>query len=293
MPTANAQYTDKPWIYVYDGDGLTDGHSYTNLFVNILNDSDFILRRITGFQGLLPLAEGISSVSQMPAILLKRYGVSLTSLALSGGSLYDWPVVPEILFQASSQIVFDLSNVTRFVPIPGTVGTPSYAAQLVFQGVRRFYTPPPPTPPPYRERNFYYTGNVNVTTAGRISPTYTAQSPKFTLIVPMTELSDFELRAITISFAPGVGAYPPTTPPGFQFKMMLFDYTQQPTFSAPVAASYINWADFDYVSCFPIPSLVYPSKSQIQVDVYSLLSNTSTLPMPVSFTFIGVLRDPV
>jgi hypothetical protein len=289
MPmTHGRKYYDMPFIYGFDGSGLTDGDDYDRLNIPIIPDSEFLLRRVTSSPTIVDHANAGSTgrvqlwrdtgqrFFSRPQLLQDNYGV-----------------VPEVSYSiGGSQIRFDLQNVLRAVNSGG--GQDFYWSQLCFQGVRRFWdTEATDTLYPYYEKPQTYTMLWTLDFDGN--------SDLVNFVQPINEY-DFTLHAITIVNLPndpgGEGPQPGvwTRVNGGLFGMHLYDKNQQRLSNMPIdAAVYAynvgNTGDCTRDSVFPCPPLLYPVGSQIQFDVKSY-KLTATPAYQIQMGFHGIWRLP-
>ncbi len=275
-----AGYEDYPYIYTYDGSGLTDAVNALNRSVQLQGDADFVLRRIAGVSNvagkfLLKNATG-TDCSNAPLALTRNY-----------------PVLPEKIYPKGGQIVFDLYTVLRSVIACG--GHDIYdTAQIVFQGVKRFKTgsayPPQITPYVYYEVPYTYDYSLSFNTYhyGAVA-TFGVNGP-VRVAVPVNDY-DFELLAIRFARGTTGGTYTNN-----QWQFMLYDPLGHQMFSSPVNQTYINNspATFDlYAGVFPVPTMVWPAGGQIVLEFTSMICNTDlTMPKAYDIQLIGVQRKP-
>ena len=268
---------DRPFIYVYDADALVDGANYNDLFVPLLVDSEFRLRRIAGRP---EVSAGLIQVRSDQRRLL---------LSAPAHIPHEQAVVPELVYTPYSGIGFDLTNVLR--ANNPTTGTPCYFSQLAFQGVRRFpdMRPAPDTAYRYYEKPYIWSTDIVVNWSGRVAPTelVVANGRRFSVAV---QDYDFALHFITMT-EELVGIAGPVQPANQSVKLMLYDADGNQLMSAPVCDFFLNAGARNYNSLFPVPPLLYPAGSQILFDVHSLLAIAS-LPCNLEIAFCGVRRMP-
>jgi hypothetical protein len=267
---------DRPFIYVFDADALTDGLSYNNLQVPVLADSTFFLRRVSG----LP---AVASRIQ----IRNHRGQQLFS-APSQIPL-DYPLAPELEYEPGSAISFDLVSVLRgnnAYGVPGSV--PNYYSQLCFQGIRRFSQAAElETPYRYYQVPQIITAQAALTWTGRIAPAYTIPAESRRFFVQVTDY-DFELYRMSAVRQAPAGAWVPSV---LDAKIMLYDAVGNRLMSAPVVDGFLNSCVANFNSEFPIPPLLYPVGSNITFDVTSLLV-AANVPMTINVAFQGVWRKP-
>jgi len=270
-------YYDQPFAYLFDGDGLTDALSYTNLAQPLVSGSDFILRRIAGMPNI---ATGLR--------FRDRNSMNRQSQAV--GFPHDYVVMPEIVYPPDAQIGFDLETVLRANNAYAVLGSvPNFFAQLAFFGVRRFWGQQAPrTAYRYHSRPYTITTDVPVTWAGRIAPLYQVlEGPRqFSVLV---DTNDFELQVIHAMIQLEGAAAP--IPANGHVKITLYDQNQQALSNTPVLDSYLSDCNADYNSVFPVPTLLYKANSLIRFDVTSLLIDTD-IPATLTLHFIGAWRFP-
>ena len=267
---------DRPFIYVYDADGLTDGLAYNDLMVPLHMDSEFLLRRIAG----LPEVAAAGAIQVRAA---DRRALFASPCRITA----EQAVVPELVYPGGSAITLDLVNVLRAGN--ATTGTPVYYSQLAFQGVRRFPDGRVPQGTAYRYRDTPFTivRDLVVNWSGRLFPgeTVMAEGQQFNADV---RDYDFELHYITMTQQRTGGLVIPCNQ---SVKIMLYDADGNQLMSAPVCDFFLGAGSTNYNSLFPVPPLLYPAGSQILFDVHSLLS-IAMLPMTLQVAFCGARRMP-
>jgi hypothetical protein len=268
---------DRPFIYVYDADALTDGLSYDDLAVPVHIDSEFRLRRIAGRPEVT--ATGLIQVrSDQRRNLFQRPSHIPAEQA----------IVPELVYAPGSAIGFDLTAVLR--TNNATTGTPCYFSQLAFQGVRRFASGAPrDTTYRYYDKPFCWATDIVVNWSGRLFPGETVIAGGRQFNVDIRDY-DFALHYIALT-EQLVGLAGAVQPANQSVKLMLYDCDGNQLSSAPVCDFFLGAGSRNYNSLFPVPPLVYPAGSQILFDVHSLLANAS-LPCNLEVAFFGARRIP-
>lgn len=272
---------DRPFIYVFDADALTNGLTYNDLMVPLHKDSEFLLRRIAGRPTVTaaPAAGGRIQVRSDERKQLFAAPSAITP---------DQAVVPELAYAPGSAITFDLINVLRAGN--ATTGTAVFFSQLCFQGVRRFPSggrPRQDTAYRYQEKPFAIVTDLVVNWSGRLFPGEVVMDGPRQFNMQVQDY-DFELYYITMTQQRFGGAVATCDQ---SIKMMLYDADGNQLMSAPVCDFFLSANGNNYNSLFPIPPLVYPAGSQILFDLMSLLANAS-LPMALELAFCGVRRMP-
>lgn len=249
---------DVPFIYVFDGNDLTNGQDYiSRLNVKLDADSQFILRRIAG----------VSSVARFFSYRNVSGSYVWQPPVSTLGQQADIFVLPEKLYgshQGSAQIRFDLLTVAKAVALTG--GT-DYIAQIAFQGCKRFPYDVEPEPCAYRLRSYEYVLNIPAVDWVR------GEFRRFS--VPINSTGDFELDSISQINATNV----PDTRVGV-FNYMLYDPHKWQMMSLPVADSILcdtlnpilTTDPAPMPGVFPCPAMLYPRLSQIIVDLYATQS---------------------
>ncbi len=266
---------DVPYAYVYDATALTDGISYNKLGMLLDPDSDFILRRIAG--------------AQLVAGKLRTYYPSQRFMQQSlVNTKANWPVMPEVLYGAGSQIPFDLGTVARAF----TADTRNiYLSYLAFFGVRRFNTNAFPvyrTPYQYKELHKEYEFQLNMNYAHWTG----ANNGVLTLPVQYNQIiteGDFELCQIRVTQYAN-GARVVTN----DFQISLYDPRGQFRLSSlPLNLNYwdANAPAAYYQPCYPAESQVYPINGSIKFEITSMLPFGSTGQYVIQF--IGMERRPL
>jgi hypothetical protein len=266
---------DVAYAYVFDATKLTDGISYNKLGMLLDPDSDFILRRIVG--------------GKLVAGKLRTYYASQRFMQQNlFNTVANWPVLPETLYQAGSQIPFDLGTVARAFTAD-TVNI--YLSYLAFFGVRRFDINAFPvyrTPYQYKliHKEYEFALNMNYahwTGAGNGVPTAPVQ-----YIQPITE-GDFELCQIRVTKYAN-GARVATN----DFQMSLYDGRGQYRLSnIPLN---LNFFDANapaplYQPCYPAESQVYPVNGAIKFEITSMLPFGTAGQYVIQF--VGMERRPL
>jgi hypothetical protein len=255
---------DVPFIYLFDGNDLTNGTDIINrLSVKLDADAGFILRRIAGAQSVAQFFSyrnnSGSYVWTPPASTQGPTG----GLSNQG----DIGVGPEKLYgglDAAGQIRFDLLQVAKAVALSG--GT-DFIAAIAFQGVKRFPWDVEEPPCPYRPRSFEYTLAIPAVDWVR------GQYRRFSVKIDKT--GDFELDSISQINATNI----PDTRTGV-FNYMLYDPHKWQMMSAPVPDGLIvdqlngilTTDPAPMPGVFPSPAMLYPRLSQIIVDLYATQS---------------------
>ena len=266
---------DRPFIYVYDADGLTNGLTYNELMVLLHEDSEFLLRRIGGRPEVAQFIQVRSD---------ERRQLFAAPVHIPA----EQAIVPELKYRPGSAITFDLVNVLRLGN--ATTGTPVYYSQLAFQGVRRFPAgnrAPKDSAYRYQEKPFAIVTDMIVNWSGRLFPGETVIAGGRQFSTPVQDY-DFELHYITMTQQRFGGAVLPCNQ---SIKLMLYDADGNQLMSAPVCDFFLGAGSINYNSLFPVPPLVYPAGSQILYDIHSLLANAS-VPMALELAFCGARRMP-
>lgn len=271
-----AGFNDKPFIYAYDGDALTDATSPANLSLPIQQDADFIIRRVTGLETVAD------------KILLRGDRQEQWSSA-PVHFLYDYAVVPERQYASGSFIGFDLLTVLKAFNAGGGGATAPYP-QIIFQGVKRYKGTAPVVEPstyPYRLYGYTYELDVIVTWRRFVNPAAggAVEIPR-TFVIPVMNY-DFELCQISVNRYDGVVC-------STDLKLQLYNKDSSSLFNVPVLLQYLqdNNENNNYNGVFPCPPVLYPAGSQIKFDVTSLLTSATTTPITYAFCFKGMQRFP-
>jgi hypothetical protein len=255
---------DVPFIYLFDGNDLTNGTDILNrLSVKLDSDAQFILRRIAGAQSV---AQFFSYRNNSGSYV---WTPPMSTLGPTGGpsNQADIGVGPEKFYgglDAAGQIRFDVLNVQKAVALSG--GT-DFIAAIAFQGVKRFPWDVEEPPCPYRLRSFEYTLPIPAVDWVR------GQYRRFSVKIDKT--GDFELDSISQINATNI----PDTRTGV-FNYMLYDPHKWQMMSAPVPDGLIidqlngilTTDPAPMPGVFPSPAMLYPRLSQITVDLYATQS---------------------
>lgn len=286
-----AGFADVPYCYLYDASALADGSNNKNLSLIVDQDTDFVLRRIVGANLCVNSnATGSFQVFDKSRLQFFQSAIRPGSMpaSLGGGVSGSWPVMPERLYPASSQIGFDLNGVLRNF----TADNPNiFNSQLGFWGVRRFnkqalyvhntdyaYHELPHT---YQSGLFINWGHWTDASGAGI-----ANNPrKFFIQVLET---DFELCSIGVTYANGQ----PVTANDFQITLYMPDGFTRLS-SAPMNLPFWNYnAPIAYGNpVYPVPSIVYPTKGLIQFEITSMLPVGTAESYMLHFTGIWRARN--
>lgn len=279
---------DLPYFYIYDGTGLTDGTDKQNLALTIDHDSDFVLRRICGQKTLLNTnSTGKFQVRDKSSLQYFQSPIRLGLLADGVNFSSSWPVLPEKVYPASSQISFDLFGINRSF----RADTPNiYRSYLGFHGVRRFNRGAlwvHQTDYQYHSLPYTYQFGLNIDWAHWTDGVNGIPTAPRTFYVQILE-TDFELCAIGVTGADGTQVLTN------DFQMSLYD----PSGSVRLSNIPINMPFFNYNTAtvagygkpvFPTPSIVWPLKGLIKFEITSMLPFGTT--GSYMFHFMGMWRQ--
>ena len=281
-------YGDTFFQYVYNADGLTNGQTYAAQVAAAIDDGDFVLRDIAGFETVVDPVLGS----------LQFYDPNIRNFFSSPALLGAWAsskaVMPEKYYPARSAIKMDIGDVAKAVAgVDG--GLTVYRSQLIFSGVRRrpnFRSDPGPSTYKYYEKEYSIPfTEAGATTPGLVVNNYASTggvlNPAVQRIVPIQDF-DFELRRIELQLQ--------TPQQPSQFLIQLYDNNWIATSSAPIMANHFCHLDPSQssgeTSFFPAPPLLYKVNSVIRFDIWSLLFNPTALPQTFNLNFVGVRRIP-
>lgn len=263
-------FVDTPYIYVYDGNPLTDGVSYQRLSTRLEGDCDFLLRRIAG----------LTSIS--PTILLySGQGQPISSAPLRAGAVL--PFAPEIRYAADGEIIFDLGSVAR---TNFACGTTIYTARLVFQGVKRRRSSVGQAD--VHGVPFSYAYDLTVDWYRYLSLPAAQVEASRPFYVEVSDY-DFLLQGLRIANADGSAL---TTG---VIEVRLYDDRGRSLSSAPVPQQWLNAAliSSGIGNCFPTPGVLYRKGSVLRFDVTSMICNTDpSFPRLFRMELFGLRRLP-
>lgn len=272
-----AEILEFPYMYLFDGTGLTDATNPTGNTVAINSDADFMLRRIVG------LPTTASTLRLYDSSGSHWFQDKLTRMS-------DNYVFPrEIAYPAGGVIRFDLGTVLRSTIACGE--NPIYTSYIGFQGVKRLLTTVPQykTPFPYKRLPYEYTYPLTLNWYYYVSGT-TKSNPRVQYLA--INNYDFELHAIRVYLANSsrldtVG----------YFQIQLFDAYQQQLSNMPIPDRYVDENEtqsttIPYNNVFPVPPLVYPANSTMRFDIRSMLCEGGDT-YNIIIKFIGMQRYPV
>lgn len=277
----------QPFIYVFDADTaglngapLTDGQDYKAVAVNLNSDAPFILRRISGLPGL-------SHDTDAKFRLFNQQGAYMQSGPFYALRKWDYPIIPELVYNPGAQIRFDIDDIGLGVneyAAPGS--TPNYYSQLGFQGVKVLQGAGYQTPYRYHERYYTYTQTLTIDYTGRLAPTYTNLANLRNYSV---EMNDYDFELLYINMQVKLNGTTESAPSHRMFKLMLLDQYQSQLMSAPVLDAMLNWGAIVNNSVFPCPGVVYPVGSFIRYSLASLLVEAD-VPATLYISFVGKWR---
>lgn len=293
-------FLDVPFAYVFDASGMADNVAeIQNNSLQMDSDSDFILRHIAGVPTSVNGATGKFNFKNASGSYANGNPTSGIFVA------NNWPVVPEKLYPANSQIAFDLYNTLRSFNVCG--GTPIYNAQIAFMGVKRVRDTGAyrthRTLYRYRQRNYSYSQNLTIN-----FPHFAASGAATGPVRFSVQLDSYDFELLRISITPNnMAANPPTGQPGTlltnDFRMILYDAQYHATSGSPTPGGnalnqgFINAgrpsaaAAPPYQAMWPVPTMVYPAGGQILYDIVSMLC-VGQLPISYNIMFEGIWRIP-
>lgn len=281
-------YVDIPYIYQFDCSGLTDGTSPQGLVLKIDNDSDFILRRVFGFDTVA--TGGMTLYNYSGSTCWDAGTINPTGLNIG----VSWAVMPEKLYPKSSFIKFDLFTVARQNVV--CAGNNIFNSIIGFQGVRRYKTgvpgfqPGAPQPPLTYDPNAYLRKQITKVLPipfnwshwiGAAANGLAAGLHPFRL-----QIADYDFELHDISF------WNPdnTVLSGQSIRVMLYDQSDRTLFSSPVWSTQINSAVKAHAGMFPSPPLLYPVWTNLRIDVESIVCATPNTQILIYLQ--GVQRMP-
>lgn len=283
MNPNNSGHYDLPFIYTYNADNLTDGLNYLDLALPMVDDTDFIFRRVAGLRNVVdtPVNGGAWQWRDM-----KRQERANMPYA----PLQEELIIPEVMFTSGAEFSVDLYSILRAnrpYAVPGSV--PNYLSQFILQGVKRFWGGGGlETHYHYRKQNYTITWPIVVNWAGRVPPGYTVQEPPRQFSLPVDDY-DFNLQAVGLFMQTALDVTPLVS--NNRVKIRLYGPRQEQLSLAPVLDSYIAPQNGAYNNVFPAPSMLYPANSIIRVDIESLLLDTE-VPGQLVVNLIGERRMP-
>lgn len=255
---------DTPYIYSYDGSGLTDGNTYRRLAIQLRDDRPFEMRRI----------EGLSSLAS--SLQLYYPGRSASPVFSSFQKLgAEYLLSPPMTYRPQQAIEFDLGVVARQNV---ACATTIYTSRLAFQGVRKQGVDLLPRGQVARPYILRFPLTVDwfryLSVGGPLSPVR-----YFTIDI---ETWDFELQRVRIRRA-DTGAATTT-----DLALQLFDSTGEELSNRPVLARTINNAISPAAGWFT-PGVLYPTRRFLRFGVESMLCNGAVvLPLTYNIEFEGV-----
>ncbi len=275
----------KPYIYTFDAElagpanaPLTNAANYDNLIVNTQTDASFLLRRYVGMSNVMTTWRQFNQ---------KDSYIQGNPVAAAG--ITDYVSIPELLFDPGSQIRFNAGAISLGNRTYATLGSvANYWSQVAFQGVKTYNLDKYQTPYEYYDYRYSYPFDTTITYAGRVASAYVLPEVPRQYSVLINN-GDFEL--LTISMVVKLNGSSDYVPCDTHFKLMLVDQFQNQLMSTPVLDSYINYANGNLSSVWPVPGVVYPVGSFIRFSLTSLLIDTQ-VPATLQIAFGGKWRRP-
>lgn len=275
-----SRIVDFPFIYVFDGTGLTAATAYNGLNVPITADANFYLRRIFG----VPALVGATGKMQYRQPSGRRYQSDPEIFPI------DYAISREIEFAADSSIRFDISTVSQLTKDSGNLKL----GYIGWQGAKRMMLSAIPYDTPYAFKRLPVTHTLDLSLSWDYDDDNSAR-PQSLLI----QNYDFELHCIrivrtTLASIPGVenGTY--------NFAMLLYDAFGNKTSNLPVNNEWINellvgasanLSSTTLAPVFPVPPLIYPRNSMIRFECQSW--KTTGVTATYQIQFVGFDRYPL
>lgn len=283
MSEQNGGYYDLPFIYTYNADNLTDGVTYMDVGLPMVDNADFIFRRVAGLRNVVDTPVNGGLWQWRDSKRQERANVPYAPLQ-------EELIIPEVMFSSGAEFSLDLFNVLRAnrpYAVPGSV--PNFFSQFILQGVKRFWGGSGlETQYRYRTMDYTITWPIVVNWAGRIPPGYTVQESPRQFSMPVDDY-DFVLQGVGLFMQTALDVTPAVS--NNLVKIRLYGPRQEQLSLDPVLDSYIGVQNGNYNNVFPAPTMVYPANSIIRVDVESLLLDTE-VPGNLTINLIGERRMP-
>lgn len=254
----------RPYMYIFDATGLTNGTSPDNLRLPIQADI-FRFRRLIG----------LNTVAQK--IRLYTDGGSLVQDTLAAlAPVHE--IVPEIVYRPSSQVRIDLGTVAK------AASGGSEISYLVFQGVRedayQVYVPK------YQYRRLPYTIRFDLTIDWRRFVAGTTPERPRRVYVPVDSY-DFELHTAAVVQTTGVAAQ------SSDWAVQLQDAYDVQLSNLPVPIAYMNTLNTTFAAAGLGQGVLYPQSSQIKLDITSWIDAAdASFPKSYQVQLIGYRLIP-
>jgi hypothetical protein len=280
-------YVDYPYYQTYDvtaAAALANGDSPRNLSIPADGFSEFRLRALMGMPDIL-----------QPTGSLQIYGASRhpfahSEMKLAGAGIY--PMLPEHSYSKGIDISFDLSLISK-------TGQPY--GKLIFQGVKRFagdYTNPRPSLYDYTEQPYSWLPVTNVPGQGNapflLIPGGVGTILKYNLPIENYDFELLEIRAANVTTGlpcSGVFAmrvWDPDFPPRLLMDSPILDRYLINNADGATQADLIANVTTRVPATFPVPSMLYPLKSLLQIEITSMVAQATL----VQIEFRGIQRIP-
>jgi len=318
-PLVDASWTDT-------GDFVSTGKAFQNLNLATLYGEQFILRRVNpSFMTIGPVAvtDPPGGFRMRDARNRDRFSgprpLIATDLSFLGNVMNcSLPILPEMLYPVRGQINFDLFGVGLARNYTGVNAVP--LSQLLFQGVRRFPYGAPDNrllAAGWEQRPYCYPIDINIDWlywSGGIPAN--GQNPPVRFTIPISDW-DFELLEIR-TIRDGTSAVEGGTDSECA-QIVLYDWAQVALMSAPVNLHAINSADNSGLTDLAgsiyadgyidqtapgggiggtagagalCPPLLYPNRSSIIFDLWSMLDVNGPASHTITIQFVGRRRWP-
>lgn len=268
----------RPYIYAYDGQGLTDGSNTNITGVKTDAESEFMLRRIVGARLLVgPFVNGGN---------LSVYDTDSQNILGTGARIPNsFPIAPQKRWPRNSQIQFQIANVQRQANAYVTPGSvPNYWSTLGFAGIKVLENEPYETPYRYQEVGWRIRNTFTLTT-GRVAPAYTVIAP--TILVPtIVQDMDFQWMGTNINIQVNGGTWQPSIG---KMKVLFQDQNEYALSNGFVPDTFVNSGSPGWGSVWPTVPLLFSIRSSIRMQVASLLVEAES-PAQCEIIFTGIRR---
>jgi len=301
--------------FTADGNNqLVSTQGFQNLSVRLLYGEQFLLRRVNpSFLSVGPqlVSDPPGGLKLRDALTRDRFSnprpLTATAYDITGYPMNcDLPIGPEMQWPTNSQILFDLYGLKlRYnVQVPGADPNTVPLSQLLFQGVRRFPNPAPDNRilrQGWEHRYYVYPLVIPINWTywkGGLAPNGQSQPVRFTVNIQNWDFELLEIRTYNDFIPHGCSTLAAVE----CARVILYDWSLTALMNAPVNLNAINsvlttapqggmYAPGNFAGSGAIcPSLLYPNRSNITLDVYSMLNQDNKLTNSITILFVGRRR---
>lgn len=279
-------YVDFPYYQSFDviGKGLPNGSSPNNLSIPSDGISEFRLRAVMGMPDIL------QPTGTLQVYTAARHPYAHSAMKLAGAGIY--LTLPEHTYGKAADISFDLGLVSNTGQVYG---------KLIFQGIKRFagnFTNPKPSLYDYTELPYSWLPS-NGTLGNGFAPIINIPGTvgailTFNFNIRNYDFELLEIRATNVTTGlpcSGVFAmrvWDPDFPPRLLMDSPILDRYVINNADGAAQADLTANVTTRIPTTFPVPSMVYPNQSVLQIELTSMVS----IQTPIQLELRGIQRIP-